>query len=278
MRPAPPILRKAVAAVTVVGLLALGALLWLSAPPAQGKSGRARSATPLASGASGDLVSTGRDLFSNNCASCHGTNGEGTGFGPSLIGVGEASADFMLRTGRMPLGDPSEQATRKAPAFNDREIRQLDAYVGTLGSGGPSIPQFDLRGSSLPAGNDLFTVNCAPCHGVTGAGDAIGGPAFAPSLSQSSPLDVQEAVRIAPGQMPDFTSVLDANQIDDIARYVEYLQQQGDPGGANLGRIGPVPEGFVTWFLGAGVLVIITILFVAKGSHPSATESPNQEH
>jgi ubiquinol-cytochrome c reductase cytochrome c subunit len=177
----------------------------------------------------------------------------------------------------MPLGDPSQQATRGTPAFSAAQIQQLDAYVGSFGTG-PPIPVFDLRKTNLSNGNDLFTVNCAPCHGVTGAGDAIGGPAFAPSLSQSSPLDVQEAVRVGPGQMPDFTSVLDPTQINDITRYVEYLHEQGDPGGANLGLIGPVPEGFVAWFLGAGVLVIITILFVGKPAHRSAAQPSNEEH
>ena len=36
-------------------------------------------------------VEAGQKLFQANCATCHGTNAEGTADGPSLIGVGAAS-------------------------------------------------------------------------------------------------------------------------------------------------------------------------------------------
>jgi ubiquinol-cytochrome c reductase cytochrome c subunit len=258
-----PTPRRIALAVVVGALFALGAALWLGSP-AHGQT----EATPLPTPrSSAELIADGREVFSDNCASCHGTRGEGTDFGPSLIGVGEVAADFMLRTGRMPLADPSEQAVRKPPAFDEATIEALVAYVGSLGNG-PPIPHFSLADASLSEGEELFTINCAPCHGITGSGDAIGGPAFAPSLSRSSALDVQEAVRIGPGQMPKFGSVLDDPEIDDITKFVGYLHHQASPGGADLGLIGPVPEGFVAWFLGAGVIVVITILFVARGHKP----------
>ena len=43
-----------------------------------------------------EQVEEGRKLFLANCASCHGTNGEGAIGGPSLIGVGAASVDFQV--------------------------------------------------------------------------------------------------------------------------------------------------------------------------------------
>ena len=51
---------------------------------------------------SAEQIDEGRKLFLANCASCHGTNGEGAIGGPSLIGVGAASVDFQVGTGRMP--------------------------------------------------------------------------------------------------------------------------------------------------------------------------------
>lgn len=275
IRLARPTRTRVMAAVVVAAVLVLGALLWFDAPRAQGH--------PAASGLAADpgsqtsLRDRGRELFTNNCSSCHGVRGEGTDFGPSLTDAGAAAADFMLRTGRMPLADPNEQAVRKPPAFTPDEIKALDAYVGSLGNG-PEIPQFTLRGASLSDGEELFTVNCAPCHGITGSGDAIGGPAFAPSLSQASALDVHEAVLIGPGQMPKFGLLLDPQEINDISKYVAYIRNQPNPGGADLGYIGPVPEGFVAWFLGAGLIVVITILFVARGSHGSETEEEGSEH
>src|SRR4051812_41118848 len=60
-------------------------------------------------------IGRGKQLYLTSCASCHGVDGSGTNQGPPLIGVGAASADFMLTTGRMPLTDPSAEAVRKPP-------------------------------------------------------------------------------------------------------------------------------------------------------------------
>ena len=52
--------------------------------------------------------SRGRDLFVQGCSSCHGFDARGVaGVGPDLHWVGEEAADFYLRTGRMPLDEPS---------------------------------------------------------------------------------------------------------------------------------------------------------------------------
>jgi len=51
-----------------------------------------------------DLVQRGRELFLDGCASCHGMDARGIPqTAPDLHGAGAASADFYLRTGRMPL-------------------------------------------------------------------------------------------------------------------------------------------------------------------------------
>ena len=53
----------------------------------------------------------GQALYAQSCAACHGPGGTGTGDGPPLIAVGAAAADFMLRTGRMPLAAPEITTT-----------------------------------------------------------------------------------------------------------------------------------------------------------------------
>ena len=64
------------------------------------------------------MVAQGRQLFLTGCVSCHGADGVGTDLGPTLIGVGAASADFQLSTGRMPAANGKDrQATRKPPAY-----------------------------------------------------------------------------------------------------------------------------------------------------------------
>ncbi|HVL64863.1 MAG TPA: cytochrome c [Actinomycetota bacterium] len=203
----------------------------------------------------------GRELFEVHCASCHGPAGVGTRFGPPLVGVGEAAADFQLRTGRMPLAQPDAPTLRKPPAFDERQIELLVAYIGSL-DGGPEIPELDLVGADLQLGARLFLDNCAACHGATANGGAAGGSAFAPSLDQSLPLDIAEAMITAPGEMPKFA--FSDDERDAVVRYVMYLQEQPSPGGLDIGGIGPVSEGFVAWALAMVILVLIVAL-VATG-------------
>lgn len=203
----------------------------------------------------------GQELFEASCSTCHGVDGQGTSNGPSLEGAGEASADFQLRTGRMPLSNNTDQTVRKDPAFDDDQIEALVEYVGTFGDG-PPIPEVDLEGASLVAGQELFIENCAACHGATGAGGAVGNEALAPGLSASSEVEIAEAIIVGPGQMPQF-DFTDA-QRNDLVNFVNYLRDERRPGGADIGGIGPVPEGFVAWFVGLGSLIVIC-LFI--GSH-----------
>ena len=208
-----------------------------------------------------DEPADGQRLFEASCSTCHGVDGQGTANGPSLEEVGEASADFQLRTGRMPLSNNTDQSVRKDPAFDDGQIEALVEYVGTFGEG-PSIPEVDLEAASLVAGQELFIENCAACHGATGAGGAVGNEALAPGLSVASEVEIAEAVIVGPGQMPpfDFTDA----QRNDLVNFVNYLRDERRPGGADIGGIGPVPEGFVAWFVGLGSLIVIC-LFI--GSH-----------
>ena len=72
-------------------------------------------------------IEEGKQLFLKGCSSCHGINAEGSGIAPSLIGVGAASVDFQVGTGRMPMADMSQQAVRKAPVYDAAQTAALAA-------------------------------------------------------------------------------------------------------------------------------------------------------
>lgn len=200
----------------------------------------------------------GAELFAAGCATCHGPAGEGAGPWPSIVGAGAAGADFQLRTGRMPFaGEPGEQAQRKPPAYDEQEIRDLVAYVATLGEG-PAIPEVRLDDALLSEGQRLFAVNCAPCHGSTANGGAVGAGAVAPPLTASEPRIVAEAMLSGPGQMPVFD--LPDEELAAVVTYVEFLRNAPNPGGFAIGGIGPVPEGLVAWLVGIGLLMLIVWL------------------
>ena len=203
----------------------------------------------------------GEELFIQSCASCHASDGSGTEFGPSITSAGEAGADFQLRTGRMPLADPGEQTRRKEPAFSEAQIEELVDYVGSLG-GGPAIPAVDPDEGDLVLGQELFVSNCAACHGATANGGAAGVGALAPSLYAANSLDIAEAVITGPGEMPVFD--FDQDELNAIARYLDYLQNEEAPGGADIGGIGPVPEGFIGWAVGMLAIGLVCYLIGSK--------------
>lgn len=215
------------------------------------------------------VVDEGRELFIESCASCHGPEGSGTAFGPPIQDAGEAAADFQLRTGRMPLMDPDDQTMRKEPAFNEAEIEALVEYVGSLGVG-PEIPTVDVSEGDLSEGQRLFVNNCAACHGATANGGAAGVGALAPSLYEASPLDIAEAIVTGPGEMPVFD--MDDEERNSIIRFLHYLQSEEAPGGADIGGIGPVPEGFIAWAVGMLSLGLVCWLIGNKVKRPRSED------
>lgn len=205
-------------------------------------------------------VAAGKTLFETSCITCHGVGGVGTAQGPTLIGVGAASADFYLSTGRMPLPAPDIRARRKRPAFDRAQIDQLVAYVASLDPNGQSIPSLDTAAADVSKGGELFRRNCASCHGFAGGGGALSEGNQAPPLSHATPLQIKEALRIGPGTMPVFsTTSLPDQDADSIVRYVRYLGKADNRGGAPLDYGGPIPEGLVAWLGGLGLLIAVSV-------------------
>jgi ubiquinol-cytochrome c reductase cytochrome c subunit len=202
-------------------------------------------------------IEAGRQLFAVACTTCHGTDGAGVADrGPTLIGVGAASADFYLSSGRMPLDRPRTQAERKRVAYTPTQVRQLVAYVASLGPG-PAIPDVDPKLGDLADGNRLYANNCAPCHSSAAAGGALGHAVYAPALNRATSTQVAEAIRVGPGAMPVFgPETLDDAQVASVVRYVAYLHKPDDRGGLGLGHLGPIPEGFVAWVVGLGAMLV----------------------
>jgi ubiquinol-cytochrome c reductase cytochrome c subunit len=220
------------------------------------------------SGAASPEVSRGFQLFSTNCATCHGTGGEGVaGKGPSLVSppAGPAAIDFMLSTGRMPLAYPNDALARGEPQFSQTEIDAIIAYLSSVRAGGPPIPTVEVADGSLPLGQNLFQGNCAACHGAAAEGGSVGGGEVAPSLDVATPTQIGEALRTGPGVMPKFgPEQLSEHDVNSLARTILWLRDNGNAGGLGIGRVGPVAEGFVAWVVGLGLLIIVIRLTGTK--------------
>jgi ubiquinol-cytochrome c reductase cytochrome c subunit len=199
----------------------------------------------------------GAELFAVQCASCHGRDGGGVeDRGPSLFREGEASADFVLRTGRMPLPDPYTQARRRPVRYSEEQIVALVAYVGSIGDG-PDTPSVDIGAGDVANGGVLYRLNCAACHVASGAGAPIGVGLDAPSLAEATPTQVGQAMLVGPGAMPVF-GTFTPEEINDVAAYVQVLDDEDTTSPSRFGGAGPVAEGLAAWLLGLIPLVALT--------------------
>ncbi len=254
--------------VLLMGLVVAGGLYAAFAP---------RAATAQEETSSRD-VEAGRQLFLIGCASSHGKNAtgiltkEGGNYGPSLIGVGAASVDFQVGTGRMPMAQSGPQAPRKDPEYTEEETRQLAAYVASLGPG-PAVPEaeyLDWRAAStadVKEGGEFFRTNCTACHNSVGAGGALPNGRYAPDIRGVDAKHIYEAMLTGPQQMPLFSdAVITPEDKRNVIAYVKTLENQPDYGGLAGGGYGPVVDGMFTFIIGIGALVGFAVWIGAHGA------------
>ncbi|HZS24273.1 MAG TPA: c-type cytochrome [Gaiellaceae bacterium] len=223
-------------------------------------------------------AANGRQVYGRYCAMCHGPNGAGQtdphalvgggpgrdqtiepGLAPSLRNVGALAADFYLRTGYMPLKRTGIQPRRSRLLLSSAQIDALIHYVASLGHG-PPVPTVHPERGNLSKGQALFAENCAGCHQIVARGGYVT-HAVPPPLGDATATQVAEAVRLGPYVMPRFTAKQISNaQLDSLVRYVLWTHHPDDRGGWSLGRIGPVPEGLVTWFIAAAALLAVCLV------------------
>ncbi len=259
--------RHPLAPLLVMGLAlaALAALYALLSPSSQASTTTAQSTE----------IEEGKELFLVGCSSCHGLNAEGvirddgTVLGPSLIGVGAAAVDFQVATGRMPMARNNVQAPRKSVAYTEEQTDALAAYVASLAPG-PAIPepeQYDPALGDVARGGALYRTNCAQCHNTTGQGGALTLGKYAPKLTGVEPIHVYQAMLTGPQSMPVFSdAVLTSEDKRDIIAYLDNVENQPNPGGLGIGRIGPVSEGLWVWLIGLGALIAVAAWLGARAA------------
>ena len=283
---------KRCAALTIVGLVALGPVLLFVGSANAGyketpyQTTRKNAGTPNSdlvkkasngviisygnsaitySAPSPALVTLGAALYQENCASCHGIEANGVpangtnGAFPNLVGLGPATIDFWIESGRMPAANPrSIEAMRQFPRLHHAQALAIAAWVNSLSPSYPDIPLPNLGIANASDGAALFALNCAACHTIEGDGDALAMSTFSPSLRHIPAVQVAEAIRTGPGNMPRFTGNLSDYQVNDIVKFVTTsIEHPTNPGGFGLGGLGPVAEGFVGLALGVGFLALI---------------------
>jgi ubiquinol-cytochrome c reductase cytochrome c subunit len=222
----------------------------------------------LAASAKTTLIAEGKELFLKGCSSCHGLNAEGASIAPSLIGVGAASVDFQVGTGRMPMADMSQQAMRKEPLYTEEQTAALAAYVASLAPGPASLTNQEIeweRDGNTAEGGELFRNNCAMCHNFAGQGGALTQGKYAPTLMGVEPKHIYEAMITGPQAMPVFSDkTITPEEKLSIIKWIKAAEAEPNLGGASLGRVGPVTEGLLVWTFGLGLLIGIAVWLAAK--------------
>ncbi|AJD42517.1 cytochrome-c oxidase, cbb3-type subunit III [Rhizobium sp. SEMIA 4085] len=180
---------------------------------------------------------TGRQLFGDNCAACHGRDGKGRANYPDLTdddwlwGGGPQLIEQTMRVGintRHP-----ESRIGQMPAFGrdqmlDRsQVRNVAAYVYSLAHPDYSTPENVER---IKAGREVFITTCAACHGEDAEGKRDVG---APNLTDSSWIyggDLDTIVVSVhggrQGHMPTWDERLTTAEIRTLALYVHDLGTQ----------------------------------------------------
>lgn len=172
-------------------------------------------------------VSAGSHLFAENCAPCHGEQGEGL-VGPALNSRGllRTTPDgvlFSLTRSGVPATNMPAWGQAYGGPFTDEQVRQLVAYIRAWE---PTAPQIEVeqRVPDPVRGATLFETTCFVCHGQNGRGTGL-----APAINDRERLaqfeDDWYRQVIANGRpakgMPTWGTVLAPEQIADLVALVQ---------------------------------------------------------
>jgi mono/diheme cytochrome c family protein len=197
--------------------------------------------------ATGD-AQRGRELFVDNCGSCHVLEDAGTQgtIGPNLDdafrqsradGLGQSTIAQVVR-GQIayPIVDPpTEQPGMPADIVTGRDAEDVASYVADVAglepAGAPPPPPPPPAepgpppppsgpGDELAAGKEVFaSAGCGTCHTLADAGSS---GAVGPNLDDAKPTKELAVDRVTngAGAMPPFAGQLTDEQIDAVATYV----------------------------------------------------------
>jgi cytochrome c oxidase cbb3-type subunit 3 len=130
---------------------------------------------------------TGRELFGDNCAACHGTDARGGRGFPNLTTASwlwGGAPEALAETIRVGINSPhADSRASQMPAFGrdqilpPADIENVVSYVRTLSN--PAASK-DVPAEKIKAGQAVFAANCASCHGDDARGSTETG---APNLT-----------------------------------------------------------------------------------------------
>lgn len=184
------------------------------------------------------VFQAGKSAFNDNCATCHGSGGQGGPGYPNLADDdwlwGGTLDDIRQTISHGVRADDLDTRFSQMPAFgrdgllSGDEVNDVAEYVLSL-SGTP-----ELDAQAVSRGSSIFSAQCATCHGARGTGDRAQG---APNLTDQVWLygGDRETVRATIsdsryGVMPNWSARLDDATIELLATYVHTSLGGGEGG------------------------------------------------
>jgi cytochrome c oxidase cbb3-type subunit 3 len=176
---------------------------------------------------------TGRTLFGDNCAACHGLNAKGGKGFPNLTTTSwlwGGTPDAIAETIRVGINGAHPQTrTSQMMAFGrdkmlqGKDVDNVVAYVRSL-----SGPLTGVPPQTIEAGKAVFAANCVACHGEDGKGNTELG---APNLTDNiwiyggDPESIYQSVWDGrQGQMPSWEHRLTPLDRKILALYIASLR------------------------------------------------------
>ena len=180
-------------------------------------------------------VERGANIFKANCASCHGERGEGRAGGtraPQLSNqdfLALATDAFITQTitrGRPDTPMPA-WGQDQGGSLSQENIADVVAFLRTWQKEPKAELPAEVKGSAQN-GSNLFTANCAGCHGWNAEGDvgpAIGNKAFLEAATDGYIKAQVERGRLGT-QMPQWKGQLKEQDVNDIVAFLRSLQNK----------------------------------------------------
>ncbi len=233
-----------------------------------------------------ELIEEGARIFAENCAVCHGEDGQGR------IGANLAK-DWPSIRPDLQIKETIERGVEGTlmPAWgqlyggplDDRQIDAVTAYILSWESGGLRLiyplPTADTRIILTPPpgvsgdpnrGAQLYAQNCAVCHGSQGQGRiganlAQNWPSIRPDLRVKTVIENGVEGSVMPAWSQVNGGPLSDQEINDIVAFVLTWSDSGTISGTQETASGPL-TGWPVWllFIGGFILVIIAIVYYSR--------------
>lgn len=184
----------------------------------------------------GEALAVGLTVYAENCAACHGANGEGSTLAPALntdelrIRLSDADIARIVQEG-VPGTLMASWANALEPAQQQAVVTLISGW-GELNSAGIQLPvievaPLDTSPEAIANGQRLFNLLCTQCHGIDGYGTRIA-PALNNQtfLSQTPDAAIQQIIAggVTGTNMPAWGGYLTDADIAALTVYLRSLQ------------------------------------------------------